>query len=180
VPLASRKREVLALSELKSPSDLFAIAAPPEVLVRFFRIVALSPGEVQLVKDFPRGPGNAIAKPVSLDSEHKALHAAAACVEALYVPLPTTERQDEALLARAAPASRLQAAIRYRQGKKRILRCVAQYLRQMAAVVERLLDGEAPLKQLLDVYPAAQKAVLRRVYLLGVDDVGEVLDELEL
>ena len=187
VPNAPRKRELCALSGLPSPWDLFAIPVPPEPLVRFFRVVALSLDEIEAVKKHPRGPGNAIAQIVSLDNEVKALQAAAQSVQALLSPLPTREKDDAQQLAALGNAhSRLRSALLYRIGRKRITRFCLQYLRTLGGIVQRMVEYELSLKQAAALYPKAQAVVLKAVF--NADnfaseagfDQGAMLDELGL
>ena len=137
--LVPRKAALLERAKFKSQITLFGRDQIPEQLLRFYRIALSTRAELEeLERDAPHAAGLVV---ISLANEDAALTAAEVGLEGVLRSMPTTEAADlVALNVAAAKAAWLVTAIRYRLGRKRVLRLNKRFVEGLRRFVRAAGD----------------------------------------
>jgi hypothetical protein len=182
-PLCEKKRELMKICRLNGTTSLFARAVIPEGLVKYFRVMNCDQQDIDYIVKNPLGSTNAISYPISREHELKTLLNAVEALDGILRIMPTSESTDLMLLRSSSslPFQRV-TAIRYRLGRKRVLRLTKNYIKNMALLVQRCLDVDLPDLEFRKLYPLGSGRVLDLVFdLPGADErLEDIFDVLAI
>ena len=164
-PFAERRRALLGRAGVRGATALLARDVVPDNLLRFYRVLVATGADLDAVERSPLGVATALSHVVSVENEARALAAAERALQGLLDSAPTSEADDLVALRRAtASQARLAAALRYRVGRKRVLRLTRRFVAELGAVVGRARELGMEAVALRRIYPQAASLVLDRVY----------------